>query len=43
MKRIRHNPEQIINKLREADAMLAAGMLYGDASGGWLLLTVLSP
>jgi hypothetical protein len=25
MKRIRHNPEQIINKLREADAMLAAG------------------
>jgi RHS repeat-associated protein len=25
MKRIRHNPEQIINKLREADAMLGAG------------------
>jgi putative transposase len=25
MKRIRHNPEQIINKLREADAILAAG------------------
>lgn len=25
MKRIRHNPEQIISKLREADAMLAAG------------------
>lgn len=25
MKRIRHNPEQIISKLREADGMLAAG------------------
>ena len=25
MKRIRHHPEQIVNKLREADAMLAAG------------------
>jgi hypothetical protein len=25
MKRTRHTPEQIINKLREADAMLAAG------------------
>ena len=25
MKRTRHNPEQIVNKLREADAMLAAG------------------
>lgn len=25
MKRIRHNPDQIIRKLREADAMLAAG------------------
>ncbi len=25
MKRIRHSPEQIINKLREADAMLASG------------------
>jgi putative transposase len=25
MKRTRHTPEQIINKLREADAMLASG------------------
>lgn len=25
MKRTRHTPEQIVNKLREADAMLAAG------------------
>jgi putative transposase len=25
MKRTRHNPEQIVNKLREADALLAAG------------------
>lgn len=25
MKRTRHNPEQIVAKLREADAMLAAG------------------
>jgi putative transposase len=25
MKRTRHSPEQIINKLREADAMLSAG------------------
>lgn len=25
MKRTRHTPEQIITKLREADAMLAAG------------------
>jgi hypothetical protein len=23
--KLRHNPKQIINKLREADAMLAAG------------------
>ena len=25
MKRTRHTPEQIVSKLREADAMLAAG------------------
>ena len=31
MKRTRHNPEQIIKKLREADAMLAAGKTIGQA------------
>ena len=30
MKRKRHTPEQIINKLREADAMLAAGRTIGQ-------------
>jgi putative transposase len=30
MKRTRHNPEQIIKKLREADAMLAAGKTIGQ-------------
>ena len=29
MKRNRHKPEQIIRKLREADAMLAAGKTLG--------------
>jgi len=31
MKRTRHNPEQIIKKLREADAMLASGKTIGQA------------
>jgi len=31
MKRKRHSPEQIIKKLREADAMLAAGKTIGQA------------
>jgi len=30
MKRKRHKPEQIINKLREADAMLGAGGTLGQ-------------
>ena len=30
MKRKRHTPEQIIRKLREADAMLAAGKTVGQ-------------
>lgn len=30
MKRKRHSPEQIITKLREADAMLAAGATIGQ-------------
>ena len=30
MKRTRHNPEQIIKKLREADAMIAAGKTIGQ-------------
>ncbi len=30
MKRKRHTPEQIINKLREADAMLGAGRTIGQ-------------
>jgi putative transposase len=30
MKRIRHRPEQIIKKLREADGMLAAGRTVGE-------------
>jgi transposase-like protein len=30
MKRKRHSPEQIIAKLREADAMLAAGATIGQ-------------
>ena len=30
MKRTRHTPEQIIAKLREADAMLAAGKTIGQ-------------
>ena len=31
MKRKKHNPEQIIRKLREADGMLAAGKSIGQA------------
>jgi transposase-like protein len=31
MKRKRHHPEQIIKKLREADAMFAAGKTIGHA------------
>jgi len=31
MKRKRHSPEQIIKKLRDADAMLAAGKTIGQA------------
>ena len=31
MKRKRHSPEQIIKKLREADAMLAGGKTIGQA------------
>jgi transposase-like protein len=31
MKRTRNNPEQIIKKLRDADAMLAAGKTIGQA------------
>jgi transposase-like protein len=30
MKRKRHTPEQIVNKLREADAMLATGKTVGQ-------------
>ena len=30
MKRIRHSPEQIIRKLREADADLARGLSVAD-------------
>jgi len=30
MKRKRHNPEQIVKKLREADAMIAAGKTVGQ-------------
>ena len=30
MKRTRHTPEQIVTKLREADAMLAAGKSVGQ-------------
>jgi len=30
MKRTRHNPEQIIKNLREADAMLASGKAIGQ-------------
>jgi len=32
MKRNRHKPEQIIKKLREADAMLAAGKTIGQVA-----------
>ena len=32
MKRNRHKPEQIIKKLREADAMLAAGKTLGQVA-----------
>jgi len=32
MKRKRHTPEQIITKLREADAMLAAGATIGQVA-----------
>jgi putative transposase len=32
MKRNRHKPEQIIRKLREADAMLAAGKTLGQVA-----------
>ena len=32
MKRKRHTPEQIINKLREADAQLATGLSIGQVS-----------
>ena len=31
MKRTRHNPEQIIKKLRDADAILASGKTIGQA------------
>ena len=31
MKRKRHSPEQIIKKLREADAMISAGKTIGQA------------
>ena len=31
MKRKRHDPEQVIKKLREADAMLASGKTIGQA------------
>ncbi|HTU25494.1 MAG TPA: transposase, partial [Pirellulales bacterium] len=31
MKRKRHSPEQIIKKLREADAMITAGKTVGQA------------
>ena len=31
MKRKKHNPEQIIRKLREADGMLASGKSIGQA------------
>ena len=34
MKRKRHSPEQIIKKLREADAMLASGKTIGQACQG---------
>ena len=30
MKRTRHSPAQIINKLRDADGMLAAGRVIGE-------------
>jgi len=30
MKRIRHKPEQIIKKLRDADGMLSAGRTIGE-------------
>lgn len=30
MKRKRHHPEQIVKKLREADAMLASGKTIGQ-------------
>ena len=30
MKRTRHSPAQIINKLRDADGMLAAGLAIGQ-------------
>ena len=30
MKRTRHSPAQIINKLRDADGMLAAGRTIGE-------------
>ena len=32
MKRTKHKPEQIIKKLREADAMLAAGKTIGQVA-----------
>ena len=34
MKRIRHSPEQIIRKLREADAELASGKSVAEVSKG---------
>ena len=30
MKRMRHTPEQVINELREADAMLSSGRLMAQ-------------
>lgn len=34
MKRTRHTPEQIVTKLREGDAMLAAGRSVGQVIEG---------
>ena len=35
MKRKRHGPEQIIKKLREADAMMAADKTIGQVVQSW--------
>ena len=34
-KRKRHSPEQVIAKLREADAMLSSGASMGRSASGW--------